>query len=378
MRCKPDKISGLILALIVGVFFCAPVQVWGGTQVINIQLAGSENDAEEDSGGTVTLTEATLDLGGWNHIVGLRFTNVAVPKNAAITNAYIEFTTDGQDSGSTSFTIEGIASDNAAGFTDSSFDLSSKPVFSTPVEWDVNFDWLTLDAVHQGPNISAIIQKLVDRDGWVSGNAMAFKISGIEEIYRRAKSYDQTSDSAPTLHIEYTANVFEARVSSSTDDAYETFLGMPTIDLYDDDLTITYGQFVGLRFNGITIPQGSVINYAHIEFVSSGNNADVGKIKIRGHAHDNAPTFTTSYHNIYNRHLTTATSEYLFWSSIPAWTAGEHYISADISNIVQEIIGRAGWLSGNSLAITMERISGSRLAESFDGDPELAPLLHIE
>lgn len=286
MRGKPDKISGLILALIVGVFFCAPVQVWGGTQVINIQLAGSENDAEEDSGGTVTLTEATLDLGGWNHIVGLRFTNVAVPKNAAITNAYIEFTTDDQDSGSTSFTIEGIASDNAAGFTDSSYDLSSKPVFSTPVEWDVNFDWLTLDAVHQGPNISAIIQKLVDRDGWVSGNAMAFKISGIEEIYRRAKSYDQTSDSAST--------------------------------------------------------------------------------------------FTTSYHNIYNRHLTTATSEYLFWSSIPAWTAGEHYISADISNIVQEIIGRAGWLSGNSLAITMERISGSRLAESFDGDPELAPLLHIE
>ena len=51
--------------------------------------------------------------------------------------------------------------------------------------------------------------------------------------------------------------------------------------------------------------------------------------------------------------------------------------SSDIASLIQEIVDRPGWTPGNALVIV---ISGTktRVAESFDGDPAGAPLLHIE
>ena len=47
----------------------------------------------------------------------------------------------------------------------------------------------------------------------------------------------------------------------------------------------------------------------------------------------------------------------------------------DIKSIIQEIVNRAGWQSGNSLAIIISG-TGERVAEAYDGSA--APQLHIE
>jgi hypothetical protein len=44
--------------------------------------------------------------------------------------------------------------------------------------------------------------------------------------------------------------------------------------------------------------------------------------------------------------------------------------------VIQEIVNRPGWASGNSLAIIMTG-TGRRAAEAFNGDQAGAPLLHI-
>jgi hypothetical protein len=49
----------------------------------------------------------------------------------------------------------------------------------------------------------------------------------------------------------------------------------------------------------------------------------------------------------------------------------------DLENIVQEIVSRAGWYSGNALAILIEG-SGHRTARAFDSDSAGAALLHVE
>lgn len=49
----------------------------------------------------------------------------------------------------------------------------------------------------------------------------------------------------------------------------------------------------------------------------------------------------------------------------------------DLSSIVQEIMDRPGWSGGNSLVIIITG-TGEWVAESYNGDPRGAPLLHVE
>ena len=49
----------------------------------------------------------------------------------------------------------------------------------------------------------------------------------------------------------------------------------------------------------------------------------------------------------------------------------------DLASVIQEIVNRSGWVSGNALAI-MVAGSGRRTAESYEGRATGAPLLHVE
>ena len=68
------------------------------------------------------------------------------------------------------------------------------------------------------------------------------------------------------------------------------------------------------------------------------------------------------------------------WSPLP-WTtmgeAGPDQRTPDISQIIQEIVSRPDWSSGNSLAFIITG-TGKRVAESYNGDQGGAPLLHVE
>jgi hypothetical protein len=56
--------------------------------------------------------------------------------------------------------------------------------------------------------------------------------------------------------------------------------------------------------------------------------------------------------------------------------AGPDQQTPDLSPVIQEIVDRPGWSSGNALAIIITG-SGKRVAESFNGDANGAPLLHL-
>jgi len=63
------------------------------------------------------------------------------------------------------------------------------------------------------------------------------------------------------------------------------------------------------------------------------------------------------------------------WATVGA--AGPDQRTPNIAPVIQEIVSRAGWSSGNALAIIITG-NGERVAESYDGDPAGAPLLHID
>ena len=51
------------------------------------------------------------------------------------------------------------------------------------------------------PDLSAVIQEIVDRAGWQASNALAFTITGSGA--RTAESYNGKASAAPLLHIEF-------------------------------------------------------------------------------------------------------------------------------------------------------------------------------
>jgi hypothetical protein len=107
----------------------------------------------------------------------------------------------------------------------------------------------------------------------------------------------------------------------------------------------------GVRFLNITIPQGSTINSAAISVRARVSDPSTGvKTKITGDDEDNAATFSdlTDYNG---RPRTTAAVD---WDPSEGWTADTWYDSVDISAVIQEIVNRAGWVSGNALALFWE------------------------
>jgi hypothetical protein len=168
-------------------------------------VAQESDDAEERvSNGEMYLDSSDLELvndsGYWGlQEVGIRFQGVAIPQGATITSAVIEFTTDDTDSVSTSLIIHGQAADNPPTFTLANHNISGRAETAAQVSWNNIPAWNLIGETHQTPGLTSIVQEIVNRPGWVSGNAMVFKVTGSGERTARAA---QTSTS-PRLIVNF-------------------------------------------------------------------------------------------------------------------------------------------------------------------------------
>lgn len=84
------KFSTVFVAL--AMILASTGMAWGASQVIAVNA--SSDDAEEDSGGDMSLGSSDLELMDGQAAVGMRFNTVNIPRDATITNAYIQFTCD--------------------------------------------------------------------------------------------------------------------------------------------------------------------------------------------------------------------------------------------------------------------------------------------
>ena len=177
-------------------------------------------------------------------------------------------------------------------------------------------------------------------------------------------------------------------VAASTDDAEQQgadgsvpggmFLNDTDLELVRDIQFPGYGtQKVGMRFLGISIPQGATITGAFLTFRAVAadapmTNSEATNLTFNGHLIANAPTFTLTNNNIGSRTLTSASAT---WAP-SAWTTGANINSPSMVSIIQEIVNQGTWASGNALAIIVSG-TGHRSAASWDGDNINAPKLTI-
>jgi hypothetical protein len=175
---------------------------------LRIPIVSSVDDVEEriSSGGGMSLTSNDLEFtedGVLQQVVGLRFRNLGIPSGSTILGARIQFTVDEIHSAPTSLTVEGEASDDASRFLDVPENLTSRPRTASAVGWSPPAwtDVGAADADQRTPELTAIVQEIVERPGWTAGNAMVFVISG--SGHRTAEAYDGVPDRVAVLEVEY-------------------------------------------------------------------------------------------------------------------------------------------------------------------------------
>lgn len=113
--------------------------------------------------------------------------------------------------------------------------------------------------------------------------------------------------------------------------------------------------YVAARFTSVGIPQGATISSASFSLKAQATYASGGTIKflVKGQAADTTITFgVTGSDNLATAARPRTTAVSASWS-LPSVTAGTRY-SIDITSVVQEIVNRAGWASGNSIVIIVE------------------------
>ena len=187
--------------------------------VQNLQLTADVDDVYYDplnlaGGGTWNITGATnfnhnSFAGSWNGVIdafssGVRYNAVPVPQGAQIASAILSIYggTMPVMNGPSLIRIHGEASDNAPGWADQPGSRpDSIPYTNTYVDYigsDPNWagTWHQID-------ITAIVQEIVNRAGWVSGNAIAVALTGVDNrnYYLPLADSSQGAGLGPTLNI---------------------------------------------------------------------------------------------------------------------------------------------------------------------------------
>ena len=175
---------------------------------ISSRVSSSSDDAEEaQSTGSVDLSSSDLELGAEDgtsstlQLVGMRFTNLQIPQGASILNAYIEFEVDETGSASTNLTIKGQGADNPTTFVNQTRNITFRPATNASVAWNNLPGWTVVSEKKVTPDISSIIQEIVNRPGWTNGNSLVLTIEGTGR--RTAESYNGESANAPLLVVTY-------------------------------------------------------------------------------------------------------------------------------------------------------------------------------
>jgi len=181
----------------------------------------------------------------------------------------------------------------------------------------------------------------------------------VESSVTRPDTTDQETQASPMSRSGNT--ILTLRVQQSSDDArYHSGAYGYSHTRTDEPFggggvaTPTPIMTMGWRFTNITIPPGATIVSAHLSVVKKNNHWARWNFDWYGEASDNAVTFSSG-NTPEDRSRTTA---FVSHSDDVNHLDGVRYTLDDLTSVVQEIVDRPNWQSGNALAI---------LARSDDG-----------
>lgn len=202
-------INRVIVCFVLLSLFGAKGQAQSGFKHTIVAMVNSSSDDAEErlNTGRVNLSSPDIELSadnGKNQIIGLRFNELNIPNKATIVSAELIFKPNASNSIWTSLIICAEDSDNAAPFEETPYNISGRTQTLAAINWSSLAPWSSIDDSYSSPDISKVIQEVVNKDDWKANNSLALIVEGSGQ--RTAESFDGSPNNSPTLVIEYMVN----------------------------------------------------------------------------------------------------------------------------------------------------------------------------
>lgn len=185
----------------------------------------SFDDGEYENDSIDKLDDDDLDMGWEGEDLNimttfLRYRDVQIPQGATILSAVLTIYAHEDEADEAIITVYGEATDSTVSFTETEA-LADRDFTTASVPWVCSDSW-TMWQPYSSPDLSVIIQEIVNRAGWVAGNPLTIFLQGEDqgaslldnardfESYENIEDPDDGGDGLhhperiPTLVITYT------------------------------------------------------------------------------------------------------------------------------------------------------------------------------
>ncbi|MFC2116135.1 T9SS type A sorting domain-containing protein [Bacteroidota bacterium] len=179
-----------------------------------------------------------------------------------------------------------------------------------------------------------------------------------------------------TITVAITDGAYDAEETIAVVDAEDALGG---VDLTSSDLELGFDHSpaaVGLIFLDVQIPAGATITNAYVQFtvdaLSEGSTDGAVTMEVYGAKEANVTgPFTEDPFAVTSHPPTTAKVTWSPGPSVAVGDAGVNEQTPDLSAVITEIIGVAGWASGNGLMIVVK--GDPAQTEDINREVEAAP-----
>jgi len=177
------------------------------------QVSAGDDDAIEYGSGSFSRTDIYNRVRSYtnplssNYICcGVRFTFINIGQGDTIESADVKLYTYSGTYDDMNSTVYGNDVDNAQDFNDNAHIISEedRPRTSASVSW---VEYGIGVGVWATKSVTDIVQEIVNRQGWSSGNALVLLFIANTDVSKvfRAKSYDNSPTQAPKLEVTWTS-----------------------------------------------------------------------------------------------------------------------------------------------------------------------------
>lgn len=326
------------------------------------------NASKDDGWSRAAVTNFTADVTILNHNTAttnwafLRFPGIEIPQGSEITSAVLSVNVEStaRDDVDTTLYCEDI--DDSTDLDAGNTQLESRDLTTASIAWAQD----SLGAgFRDAPAITDAVQEVINRGGWVSGNAIGVIAVDTQSAKRcDIRTYDFAKGQTARLNIDYNdgSTDISIAVSASLDDATREF-NTPSFSVTSLFLIVGVGNPTTIRdysngmiFRGLGIPKSATITSAWIKFQGFSAFTKEVNSKIRAYdADDYSDDLSTvaKFEAIFPGSLTTAE---VLWDDMPP-VGSDRFPSPEIKTVIQEVVNRPGW-SGNDMVIFWDDFDG--------------------
>ena len=144
----------------------------------------SGDDGEYSNGILEKVNDDDLDMGWEGDVLNImaaftRFQNVTIPQGTPIDSVVLVIYAHEDETAPSMITIVAEAVDSSLLLPENDT-LADRVMTEASVRWEITEDW-TMWEPYASPNLATIIQELIDRPGWKSGNALTLFLIGEDQ-----------------------------------------------------------------------------------------------------------------------------------------------------------------------------------------------------